>query len=88
MHDEEKLVTIAEYENGFDAELAKVTLEHAGISAVILGEDISTIKPYSSTPFNVELQVFEKDVEQAKQVLAEKQPLEDSDDIDSDEETE
>lgn len=72
MHDDQKLVTIADYENEFDAELAKLTLDNAGIESVVMGEDIGAIKPFSTTNYNVELQVFEKDVEKAKQVLAEK----------------
>ena len=83
MNENEKLVTIAEFENGFDAELAKLALDNAGINSVVLGEDIGAIKPYSSTSFNVELQVFEKDVEKAKQVLAEKTQQGD-DDVESD----
>ena len=85
MRDDEKLITIAEFENGFDAELAKVTLENASINSVVLGEDIGTIKPYSSTSFNVKLQVFEGDVERAQQVLAEMEPLDDSDSDEGDE---
>ncbi len=79
MKENEKLVTIAEFENGFDAEFAKLALDNAGINSVVLGEEIGAIKPYSSTSFNVELQVFEKDVEKAKQILAEKTQLGDDD---------
>lgn len=80
MHENEKLVTIAEFESGFEAELAKVSLDNASIESVVFGEDIGTIKPYSTTPFNVELQVFEKDAEQAKRILAEQHPLEEDED--------
>ena len=72
MREDEKLIKIAEYENEFDAELMKSKLDNAGIQSVVFGEDIGAIKPYSTTQFNVELQVFEKDVEKAKQILAEK----------------
>lgn len=75
MHENEKLVTIAEYENGFDAELAKVTLENAGIESVVFGADLVVNMP-TIEPIQIELKVFEKDVERAKQVLAEKEPLE------------
>ena len=33
MREDEKLVTIAKFESGFDAELAKVTLENASTTA-------------------------------------------------------
>lgn len=78
MREDEKLVSVAEFENSFDAELAKVTLENAGIRSTILGEDIGIIQPYSSTLFHVELQVFEKDLERAREVLAQQEPLQDS----------
>jgi 4-alpha-glucanotransferase len=77
MRDEQKLVTIVEFENAFDAELSKVTLENVGIESIVVGEDVGTIKPFST---NVKLQVFEKDIERAKEVLAEKTPL-DSDEV-------
>ena len=76
MREDEKLVKIAEFENEFDAELAKQVLESAGIQSVVFGEGIGAIKPYTTTQFNFELQVFAKDTERAKQVLAEKNPLE------------
>ena len=80
MREDEKLVAIEEYESGFDAELAKVTLENAGIESVVFGEDLVVNMP-TIQPIYIELQVFEKDVDRAKQLLAEKTPL-DSDVVD------
>ena len=74
MHEDEKLVTIAKFESGFDAELAKVTLENAGIESVVFGEDLVVNMP-TIEPIYIELKVFEKDADQARQVLAEKTPL-------------
>jgi hypothetical protein len=74
MHDEEKLVAIAEFEGSFDAELAKLTLENEGIESVVFGEDLITNLPHINA-IRVELQVFEKDAARAKQILADKQPL-------------
>ncbi|MHC4925753.1 MAG: putative signal transducing protein [Planctomycetota bacterium] len=71
MHEDEKLVTIDEFQGEFDAELAKLTLENAGIEAVVFGEDLVTNLPHINA-IKVELQVFEKDAEKAKQILAEK----------------
>ena len=79
MREDEKLVKIAEFEGGFDAELAKVTLENAGIESVVFGEDLVVNMP-SIQPIFIELKVFEKDAARAKQVLAEKTPL-DSDEV-------
>ena len=84
MRDDEKLVKIAEFDSEFDAELAKLALDNAGIESVVFGEGISSIKPYTSTEFNIELQVFEKDVEQARQILAEKAEQGDDEDTESD----
>ena len=78
MREDEKLVKIAEFENGFDAELAKVTLENAGIDSVVFGEDLVVNMP-SIQPIFIELKVFEKDADRARQVLAEKTPLEEDD---------
>ena len=74
MRENEKLVTIAKFESGFDAELAKVTLENAGIESVVFGEDLVVNMP-TIEPIYIELKVFEKDADRAKQVLAEKTPL-------------
>jgi len=71
MRDDEKLVSIAEFEGSFDAELAKLALENAGIESVVFGEDLVTALPHINA-IRVELQVFERDVEKAKQVLAER----------------
>ena len=40
MNMEDKLVKIAEYETGFEAELAKTQLESEGINAAVLGADL------------------------------------------------
>ena len=74
MREDEKLVKIAEFESGFDAELAKVTLQNAVIESVVFGEDLVVNMPSIQTIF-IELKVFEKDADRAKQVLAEKTPL-------------
>jgi len=74
MSKDDKLVTIAEFENSFDADLAKLTLDNAGIESVILGKDLAANLTYNTAIFNVELQVFEKDAERAKEILAQQEP--------------
>ncbi|MHC4952193.1 MAG: putative signal transducing protein [Planctomycetota bacterium] len=72
------MVPIAEFEGSFDAELAKLALDKEGIESVVFGEDLVTMLPHINA-IRVELRVFEPDVERAKQVLAEMEPLEDND---------
>ena len=71
MKEESKLITIAQFENEVDAELAKTALTDAGIEAVVFGEDLVSNMPIIS-PIHIDLQVFETDTERAKQILAEK----------------
>ncbi len=68
MNMEDKLVKIADYETGFEAELAKSRLEAEGIKAAALGGDLVAVM-HTIEAFRVELQVFEKDVEKAMQIL-------------------
>ena len=84
MRDNQKLVPIAEFEGSFDAELAKLALENAGIESVVFGGDLLAVLPHINA-IKVELRVFEADVERAKQILAEREPLEDSESDESDE---
>ena len=65
---EDKLVKIAEYETGFEAELAKTRLESEGIKAAALGADL-VANMHTIQLAMVELQVFEKDAEKAMQIL-------------------
>ncbi len=71
MRDDEKLVSIAEFEGSFDAELAKLALDNAGIESTVFGEDLVTMLPHINA-IRVELRVFERDAKKAKQVLAER----------------
>ena len=84
MKEDQKLITIAEFESGFDAELAKVTLENAGITSAVFGGDLVVNMP-TIEPIKIELQVFEKDVERAHEVLAKHEPLDESEGDEGDE---
>jgi hypothetical protein len=79
MHDDQTLVTIETFENSFDAELGKLALENAGIAAVLVGQDLVGNLTYGVPSIMIELQVREADAVKAKQVLDEKEPLEDDD---------
>ena len=84
MKEDQKLVTIAEFESGFEAELAKVTLDNAGIQSVVLGDNLPVNLPEIEV-IRIELQVFDSDVERAKEVLAKQEPLDDSESDEGDE---
>lgn len=84
MRDEEKLITIERYENGVDAELAKLALEQAGIACSLAGLDLMVNMPYPNV-IAIELQVFERDAERAIEILNELSPLEDEQEEDGDE---
>ena len=62
------LVTIAEFENAFEAQVAKAALEDNGISAAIMGETIQNLLPTDGM-LNVQLQVFAADEKKASEVL-------------------
>ncbi|MCE5186846.1 MAG: DUF2007 domain-containing protein [Planctomycetaceae bacterium] len=76
MENEKRLVTIAQFDNSFDAELAKITLENEGLKAVVVGDNLAHIQPYSF-PNAVKLQVLQPDAERAATILQEKNPLPD-----------
>jgi len=61
----DKLVTIAQYENYIEAEMAKQLLADYGIEAVVTGENTANV--YSGLPAlsNIELQTLENQAQQA-----------------------
>ena len=65
---EDTLVTVGEFENGFEAELAKVRLEEEGIEAIVVGGDLLAVMPAIGV-IKVELKVFEKDAQKAAQII-------------------
>lgn len=71
----QKLVTVAEFPDLMEAQLAQITLEEAGIRSVLLGEPIVS-GLYSTGIFAVSIQVLQKDVERAVKVLQSREPLE------------
>jgi len=73
----DKLVTIAQYTDYIEAELAKQLLADCGIEAVVTGENASSI--YSGVPTlggYCTLQTLESQVEAAREILqAENKPV-------------
>ena len=71
---DDKLITIAEFNENLEAQMARATLESNGIKAVITGENIKGLLPVDGM-LNVELQVFAADAEKAKKLLDSQQEL-------------
>ena len=65
----EKLVTIAQFADYIEAELAKQLLEDFGIKSVVTGQNVANV--YSGLPAlaDVELQTLESQAQQALEIL-------------------
>jgi hypothetical protein len=82
---EDKLVTVGEFETGFEAELVKVRLEEQGVEAIVVGEDLVANMP-TIERIKIELQVFEQYAEKAAKIIeAIEQERSESDEQESDE---
>jgi hypothetical protein len=65
---DEKLVTIAEFTDYIEAEMAKQLLTDYEIEAVVTDENAANLYPISGV-VGPELQVFEKDAQRAREIL-------------------
>ena len=65
---DDKLVTIAQYHDQFEAQILKDNLQAEGVKATITGQNIHGLYPFSGMQ-NVQIQVFQKDLEKAMQIL-------------------
>jgi hypothetical protein len=81
---EEKLVTIAQFANYIEAEMAKQLLADYGIEAIVTGENASVLYPAAGTE-GPELQVLESQAQKARQIL-ESQKKQDTLEADNDSE--
>lgn len=70
MKEDQKLITVAEFDNSIDANLAKAILDDAGIESVVMGESIAS-SLYHVFDRYVKVQVFEKDADEARRLLNE-----------------
>lgn len=64
----DKLVTIAEFTDYIEAEMAKQLLSDFGIEAVVTDENAANLYPISGV-VGPELQVLEKNAQQAREIL-------------------
>lgn len=71
----DKLVTIAEFADYIEAEMAKQLLADYEIEAVVTGANASNLYPISAIE-EPELQVLEKDAQRAKEILEARQEQE------------
>jgi len=65
----DKLVTIAQFTNYFEAEMAKQVLDDFGIKSVVTGQNVANI--YSGLPAlaDLKLQTFESQAQKALEIL-------------------
>ena len=66
---DDKLVTVAEYDDSVLADMAKLLLEENGIEAVITGENVGNVLSGIPVAIDLELQVFERDAKRAAEIL-------------------
>ena len=64
---DEKIVTVARFNDSMEAEIAKQKLEQFGIKSVITGKNFTDT--YSGILSSTELQTFQSDSERAKEIL-------------------
>jgi len=65
---DDKLVTVAQFRDYIEAEMAKQLLADYKIEAVVTGENAAILYPISGTE-GPELQVLEKDARRAREIL-------------------
>ena len=79
---DDKLITIVEFQNDIEAQMAKAALQADGIDAIIVGGAVKDLLPVDGM-LNVELQVFASDAQRAKAVLDSQQNQPDRQENDS-----
>jgi hypothetical protein len=65
---EDKLVTVAKFDNSIDAHLAKIRLDENGIESALMGEDSSNMLPIPQVAF-IELCVASEQADDAIRIL-------------------
>ena len=64
----DRLIKLAQFENAFDAETLKFSLEEEGIRSVITGQNIHWLRYFGGMRY-VYVEILEKDLPRAKQIL-------------------
>jgi hypothetical protein len=68
---DEKLVTIAEFDDYIEADMARQTLDDFGIKAIVTGDNASNIYGSISAVERPALQVLESQADEARRILEE-----------------
>ncbi len=70
MNKEQKLITVARFDDYLKADLSRQLLEDAGIKAFVLGQNVANV--YSGVPaaMDVELQTPESEADESREILA------------------
>jgi len=66
---EEKLVTVARFEDNIEAEMAKQLLADHGIKSAVVGENVTNTLFGMVAAADVEVQTFESDARRALEIL-------------------
>lgn len=74
---QERIIVYRGFQNSMDGNLAKAKLDAYGIPCFLTEENLANLYPIQNPRFSVRLHIFEKDYEQAHEVLSETVPLED-----------
>jgi uncharacterized protein with PIN domain len=70
MEDQDKIIVLKSFNNPIDASIAKSKLDAYGIPCFLSDENLGTLYPVQNPRFiGVRLHLFERDADQAKQVL-------------------
>ena len=65
---DDKLVTLGEYATIYDAEFTRDVLQENGVKAMVVGDSLKDIMPVDGM-INVQVKVFEGDLDNAKKIL-------------------
>ena len=68
---DDKLVTIAEYDQEYEAQFARNMLTDSGIKAVVVGGNVKSLGYPAISMMSVQVKVFEADVKRGRQILTE-----------------
>jgi hypothetical protein len=75
----DKIITVAEYANFMQAEMAKQVLEDFGIQAMVATQNATNIWLPTNLPMTAKLQVLESNAAKAKEILEEQESSEQPD---------
>ena len=63
------MIVVHSFTSELEAQMARGRLESAGIESLVSSDDCAGLHPHLQGVYGVKLLVFEKDLEQAKEIL-------------------